>query len=522
MKKYPIIAILLIIGWNCSSFDLTDPQKSISPALMEEYISYLASDDLKGRNTPGEDLDSAAVYIAGRFESFGLQKVNDSYLQKVDLGYVSLGEKNHLSLMKNGEEIIFNIKDGYIPFEITGNRSAQGKLVFCGYGISAPDLNYDDYSGIDVSGKIVLLFKHVPREKDSSSMSKRTGYNEYSNLGYKVKNAVQRGASGVLIVNDPLNHLVLRPVGFPWPSLYKNIPKDALPLTIIAEKYNNVPVVQVGEKFIKDVFGSIENLKDLQSEIDSENKGFSKEYDSLIVSIGTSTIIKKAPAYNVIGFLEGSDPQLKNEVLVIGAHYDHVGIKKDTEAGMDSIANGADDNASGTAGVMAIAKAFSEMPSRPKRSILFITFSGEEKGLFGSKFYLDNPLFPLDKTVAMLNLDMIGRNDPDSLYIIGYSWSPDLKEITSKENEELGFKLIYDNDNYLGGSDHAPFIKDGIAALFYHSGLHKDYHKVTDEAKLIDFTKAARVSQLAFRVAFRIANESRKYKVTEKRKILIY
>ncbi len=516
MKKYLFSIILLFSAWNCSSFELSDSQKSISPAILEEYITYLASDDLKGRNTPGEYLDTAAVYIAEKFESFGLQKINDSYLQKVELGYISLGTENDFSINKDGKEIEFKLKDDFIPFEVTGNSSAKGNLIFCGYGISAPHLNYDDYAGADVKGKIVLLLRHVPQEKDSGSVFHGRGGYYYSRLSYKVENAFNRGASAVIFINDPLNHLSVRPVGYPWPSLYSLIPNNQLPLTLLTEEDNNIPVIEAGEKFINNVFGSVSNLKELQTKIDSEMKGFSAEYSDITVALRTSTAIIEAPAYNVAAFLEGSDPELKNEVVVIGAHYDHVGIKKGIEPGQDSIANGADDNASGTAGVIAIAKAFSGLENKPKRSILFITFSGEEKGLFGSKYYVDRPLFPLANTVAMLNLDMIGRNDPDSLFIFGHSWSPDLKEITSEENKESGLKLHFANDRYLGGSDHASFIKSGIAALFYHSGLHEDYHMVTDEVQKIDFTKAARISQLVFRTAYRIANESRKYLVKEK------
>jgi len=523
MRKYFLIIILPFLIWNCSSTStINDSQQVITPGLLEEYISYLASDELMGRNTPGPALDSAAAYIASKFESFGLQKINGSYFQKINLGYVSLGEKNHLNIIRNGTETILKIKDDFVPFDITGNSSTEGKLIFCGYGIEAPEYKYNDYANADVNGKIVLILKHEPRENDSASVFDGAEQSDYSDLNHKVKNAADKGASAVIVVNDPLNHSSLRPVGFPWPSLSKIIPKDAIPLTILNKKYKNIPVVQAGTELINIVFGSADNLKNLQKKIDAEMTGYSAEFDDITVSLGTSIIVDETPAYNVTAFLEGSDAALKNEVLVIGAHYDHSGVKKNTPAGEDSILNGADDNASGTAAMMSIAKAFSQMKTRPKRSILFIAFAGEEKGLFGSNFYLDNPLFPLENTVAMLNLDMIGRNHPDSVWINAHSRSPVLKKINEEENEEIGLTLVHRNEKSVGGSDHAPFIKKGITALFYHSGTHEDYHKVTDEASLINFEKAARISRLAFRTAFRIANESRRYKVTNKSTSLIY
>jgi aminopeptidase YwaD len=506
---------LITINWYCStSLNLNDVQQTISPVIMEKYISYLASDELMGRDTPSPYLDSAAAYIAREFESFGLQPVNGSWFQTINVGYVSLGEKNHLKLIIAGKEKNFSIKNDFIPYQNTGNITVEGDLIFCGYGISVPESGYDDYKDTDVAGKIVLLLRHIPRENDSAAIFNATEFAKYSSIDYKTSTAVNRGAVGVIVVNDPLNHASMRPVGYPWPSLSKVIPKDILPLTLI--KNVDVPVVNAGEEFVNYVFGNVENLKNIQKKIDEEITGYSMELPGMRVSLGTTIIIKEAPADNVIGFLEGTDPELKNEILVVGAHYDHVGYKKNTPAGEDSIYNGADDNASGTAGVMAIARAFSKLEQKPKRSVLFITFAGEERGLFGSRHYVDNPLFPLENTVAMLNLDMIGRNESNRLYVNAHSVSPQLKEINAEENEEVGMELLYNDSYSSGGSDHASFIDKGIAALFYHSGLHSDYHKPSDEADRIDFTKAARISQLAFRTAFRIANESTRYKVLSK------
>lgn len=221
---------------------------------------------------------------------------------------------------------------------------------------------------------------------------------------------------------------------------------------------------------------------------------------------------------NVVGFLEGSDPVLKKEVLIIGAHYDHVGPYKTPRFEQDSIYNGADDNASGTAGVMVNAKAFCALNERPKRSILFIAFGGEEKGLVGSAFYCKNPLFPLENTVAMLNMDMISRNDPNMVHIVASKKSPDLTKINEKENEKLGLKLDYGQDMFINSSDHAPFLAQGIPALFYFTGVTKVLHSPKDEADTIDSGKAEKIAKLVFYNAYYIANDNNRYQFNKEGK----
>jgi len=207
---------------------------------------------------------------------------------------------------------------------------------------------------------------------------------------------------------------------------------------------------------------------------------------------------------NVVGLLEGSDPDLKDEVVIIGAHYDHVGVFN------DSVYNGADDNASGTCGVIEIAEAFAESDKKPKKSILFIAFAGEEKGLFGSRYYVENPLFPLEKTAAMLNMDMISRNDPNEIAIIGSKYNPGLNEITQKENEKIGLKLSYDMDRFIFQSDHFPFMKEGVPVLFYNSKDHDDLHKPTDDVDKVLPVKMEKVTKLVFRTAWITANMKKK------------
>ncbi|MDP2208517.1 MAG: M20/M25/M40 family metallo-hydrolase [Bacteroidota bacterium] len=508
-----IITAILIASFAGCSFNIfrssLPGEKAITPQLIAKHINFLASDSLKGRNTPSPELDSAAEYIAKEFHSIGLSPVNDSYFQKLNLCVVKLDKDNHLKISKDRSEKLFQIKEEFTPFEMTGNKETNASVIFAGYGIDAPEYNYSDYSNIDVAGKIVFVLRHEPGEEDTNSVFDGVKSTAYSNVPRKVKTAIEKGAVGVLVATDPLNHTSLTPRGFPWPSLSKTIPEDALPMNLSMDESKKIPVVHVGEEVINLLFGNVDSLKNLQSEIDASFTSQSFQFENVSVNLKTTTIVTEKPARNVVGFLEGSDPVLKNEGVVIGAHCDHVGYKKKHEPDTDYIFNGADDNASGTSGVLAIAAAFTAMKTKPKRSVMFLTFAGEEKGLLGSEAYVENPLFSLEKTVVMLNLDMIGRNHEDTLFIIGSSRSPDVAAINAEENSFIGFTLAGNEERYVGGSDHASFMKKKVPALFYHTGTHADYHKVTDHADLIDMTKAAKVSQLAFRTAWRLANENK-------------
>lgn len=510
MKHIPTFFLLSVLFFGCSSSDTATRGglSLITPELMNKHISFLASDSLKGRKTPGAELDAAAHYIAQEFKDLGLQPLNGSYMQTVHLGKVDLGKDNRLIIKKDGREHSFTIKTEFTPFEMTGSKEVTSSIVFAGYGITAPEFNYDDYKGLDVNGKVVFILRHAPRENDPSAAFSSGSAGDYSQLNTKIKNAVKHGAKGVIVATDPLNHTLLSPRGFPWPSLSAFIPKDALPITLLSGEKDKIPVVQAGKEVIAELFGSVDSLKSLESEIDSKLTPESFEIAGTSVQLKTTTEVTETPASNVAGFLEGSDPVLKNELVIIGGHYDHVGYKNDHKPGEDYIYNGADDNASGTSGVMALARAFSSMQPRPKRSILFIAFAGEELGLLGSKAYTETPLFPLEKTVAMLNLDMIGRNNPDSLYIIGSSVCPRLSDLAKEENEKIGFKLGYSLEKFLNSSDQASFIAKGVPSIFFNTGETMDYHHVSDEVSTINMEKAARVARLAFLTALRIAEDS--------------
>jgi hypothetical protein len=483
----------------------------ITPELLQKNIDFLASDSLKGRNTPSPGLDTAAAFISRVFAKYGVKPVNGSYFQVFSLCSRNLGDSNSFSIKRQGIVTTFTLKSDYTPFEVSGSAEINGELVFAGYGITAPELKYDDYKYIDVKGKIVLIFKHEPRENDSLfKLFNGSEPTRYSNLNEKVLNARKHEAIGVMVVTEPLNNHSMKPKGFPWPALTKTIPADAAPVSFCHEHNEQIPVIHVGEEVIKCLFGSMDSLKAFQRSIDGclVNRPFS--IPDARISLRISIVSKeKYSTKNVVGLIEGTDSILKNEVVVIGAHYDHVGFLEKHKPDTDYIFNGADDNASGTSGVLAIAQAMASMKVKPRRSVLFLLFAGEEKGLYGSGWYVNHPLIPLNKTIAMLNLDMISRNAANKLELIGAKQSHSLERIVKKNNKTTRFMLT--SSKISGGSDHWNFYKKDIPVIFFFTGLHKDYHQVTDNPDRIDAQKAARVAQLIFLTAWDLSNSSYYY-----------
>lgn len=511
--------LFLVFSGSISVFAQNSSLKSgldaITAERMKAHVDFLASDELLGRNTPSAGLDTAAAYIVRKFEKYGVQPVNGTYFHPLPLIIRSLGSDNLVEITNNGVTKSLRIKTEFVPFDITANSEVSGNIVFAGYGITAPEYNYDDYAGIDVKGKVVLVMKHEPGEDDTASVFKGRDNTKYSFELTKMKIAREHGAVGMLVITDPLNHQLIIPRGFPWPSLSSILPNDALPM-VLSNDEPRIPVVHIGKEVASILFGSVDSLRNIQRTIDSNFKPMSKNFADVSVKIRTSINETPVNTSNIIGIIPGTDPKLKNEYLVIGAHYDHVGFEKNHKEGEDYIINGADDNASGTAGILGVAEAFSKLKEKPKRTVIFIAFAAEEKGLFGSEAYVNNPLVPLENTVAMINLDMISRNHPDSIFFEGAKYTPDLVKIAEAENNFIGFKILKDNEEYMGRSDHANFVKKKVPFLYFHSGEHPDYHTVRDNPDKINPEKVARVTQLVFRTAWYVANDSKRYTLIEK------
>ncbi|HDQ00243.1 MAG TPA: M20/M25/M40 family metallo-hydrolase [bacterium] len=489
--------------------------EAISADTMYQHVAFLASDAMRGRNTPSEELDQCAEYIANYFETCGLQTVStaNGYYQNFPLLKTRLeGPENQSFIVTiNGESFPQQIKNDFVPVYLTANRQVTAPVVFVGYSITAPELGYDDYQYMDVRDKIVLAFSHEPQENDSSSVFDGVKKTDHSKLVNKVLNAIDHGAVGFIYVTNPTRRF-RRPPNV-WPSLMKNVPEDAIPFTLGEKEENKIVVAQIGKKLAETLFSvSDRTMQQIHQQIDETLVPQSFELRGVTVTMNTQLEADEYQTQNVVGYLEGADPKLKQELIVIGGHYDHVGAADDT-----TIYNGADDNASGTAGVMAVARAFTACEQRPRRSILFMTFAGEEKGLFGSRYYVGtDPLFPLEQTVAMINLDMIGRNDTSAVSVYGWSRSPNLKQALLQANESVGISYKFaDETRMSGGSDHMSFARKQIPYLFFITGMHEDYHKPTDTVEKIIPEKMAQIARLVFGIVWQIANSDERPQFVE-------
>ncbi len=509
------ILISLIFSSQRSLAQISIPQQGLDAIIADEMLShvkFLASDEMMGRDTPSPELDSCAVYIVNYFSSLGLQPVAtaDKNFHHFSLLKTRLAGEQKLTLTVNGLEKPYEIKTDFVPLYLAANREVKAPVVFAGYGITAPEYNYDDYQSIDVKEKIVLVFSSEPQEKDSTSIFNGIKETDHSKLNDKVLNAIDHGAIGFIFVTNP-SHRFRRPPN-PWPSLMKTAPEEAIPFTLGEKEENKIVGVRIGKQLADDMMSACgKTMEEIYQRIDQELKPQSIELPGVIATIATSLESDSFKTQNVVAFLEGSDPKLKNEIVIIGGHYDHLGARDDT-----TIYCGADDNASGTAGVIAVAKAFASCKERPKRSILFMCFAGEEKGLFGSRYYAGtDPLFPIENTVAMLNMDMIGRNDTSAVDVSGCTRSPDLKAVFLKANETINLKVNFEDDKRIGGSDHASFFRKNIPFLAFHTGLHADYHRTTDTAEKIIPQKMAKVAQAVFASAWLVANMEARPKLIE-------
>jgi hypothetical protein len=356
-------------------------------------------------------------------------------------------------------------------------------VVFAGYGITAPEYNYDDYAGIDVKGKFVLVLAHEPQEFDEKSIFDGKIYTDHSQYYSKAANARRHGAAGVIVLFDRINHKTsaeeLEAFGD------TRGPTDA-----------GILFVQVKEQTVEPWFRAAgKDLMELEKGIDADVKPRSFAFKGVEVreNIDVERVVKTV--HNVLGYLPGES----DEYLVIGAHYDHLGL-----GGTYSLAPsltgtvhpGADDNASGTAGVIELARHFSALP-KPKRGILFMTYAGEELGLLGSSFYVNHPELPLDKAVTMINMDMIGRVRDGKLFIggagTGTTLRKDLDAITPRFPK---LHVDYSDNSGYGSSDHTEFTTKQVPVLFFFSGLHGDYHKPSDTWDKIDAPDAVEVLQL--------------------------
>ncbi|MBV6420548.1 MAG: hypothetical protein DAHOPDDO_01804 [Ignavibacteriaceae bacterium] len=472
-SKSLILTVLLFTISNIAVYNQQADNPEVTTEEIKEHISFLASDKLKGRDSGTEELFGAAVYISDEFKNYGLEPLfKDGFLQEFPfVKTIELTDKNSLSFSTNGSEVELKLREDYITVPFSGNTDVNASLVFAGFGISASDLNYDDYSGIDVKNKIVIVFRNTPEPAVAHS-----GFDAHSPLRKKSSVARDKGAAGIIFINPYDSNKTsddLVEFSFDRGGAMSDFSVQSVKRIFIEELLHNEGI----------------NLKDVYNKILESKKPSSFELKNSSAKISTEVKEVEAVSWNVAGYLEGKDPELKNELIIIGAHFDHLGMGGEGSlyrGDEPQIHNGADDNASGTTGVLELAEKFASRKNNLKRSIVFITFSGEELGLLGSNYFVNNLPFPVEDAITMVNIDMIGRLKDSSLIVYGTGTSSDWKDILNNNNK-YGFKLTF-NDEGFGPSDHSSFYGKKIPVLFFFTGTHEDYHKPSDDTEKINFT----------------------------------
>lgn len=472
----------------------------IDPKVYLDDVKFLASKDMRGRGDGSPELEKAAAYIARDFRQFGLKPLNGSeYYQAfpITLGG-KLGPANSLRLEDHGHNFSLRPAQDYIPFQFSAPATLDGTVVFAGYGITAPEYHYDDYAGLDVKGKLVLVLRHEPQEFDEHSVFAGREFTQHATFISKAVNAKMRGAAGVLLINDNANH-----------------PKETDELRKFGDEdgppNSGIAFLQVKEALVDGWFAEAgKNLNTIETGIDRDLKPESFAFPDSIRVAGRIDISRDVKTiHNVAGYLPGTDTT-SGEYVIIGAHYDHLGLGEHFSMAPSlagTIHPGADDNASGTAGVIELARWFSRQPKQ-KRGILFMCFAGEEWGLLGSEYYVEHPELPLGRAVAMINMDMIGRVRSGKLYIGGAATGTTFHELLNRITPKYGMNIDYSETSGYGSSDHSSFTAGKVPVLFFFSGLHSDYHKPSDTWDKIDAPDAVKVLSMVADVTDELRTET--------------
>lgn len=490
---------------------------SISADVISKHLHVLASPAFEGRETGTPGNAKAAQYIADQFAAAGIPKVSslNSYFQEVAFSNVSLKD---VSLSINGTQYA-HLKDFIVPAESLPENEIQfesNELIFLGYGID--DKSYSDYAGKSLAGKAIMIYKGEPVDENGKSwVTGSTQLSEWSaSLDMKLRAAAKHQVALVYVIEDQFRSKV---------SEQRMFALGGQTVMGIPEMKNSglAPHVLISSNSAGALMsGKSEKVIRRRDKIRAKGKPRSMKIP-VETKVSAKRTIVSTPGVNVLAYIEGTDPVLKDQVVVVSAHYDHLGKRG------DDIFYGADDNASGTSAVIAIASAFAEAKRQglgPRRSVLCMLVTGEEKGLLGSEFYVEFPVFPLENTVANVNIDMIGRSDDKHenrhyTYVIGADrMSTELHDINEAANEkytqlELDYTYNAENDpnRYYYRSDHYNFAKNGIPIIFYFSGAHEDYHRPTDTPDKIMFDRAASIAQLAFHTTWELVNRDGRIKV---------
>jgi len=490
-------------GWASCADDAPHPERPAGTPLtaaeerLKGDVTYLAADARDGRAPGTKGIEAAAEYIADVFKGAGLRPAPGAtgYFQPFSIsGRATLGAHQELALIgPDGQKIKGELRTDFIPLALgVGAALENVPVVFAGYGITAKDealkLDYDEFAGIDVKGTAVLLIRREPAPSDAKSPFHGEATTQYATFQHKATNAFQHGAVAVLMVNDlaslkgEKDQLLAFNAGFEA--------RSSVPFVMLTRDFADKLLIAAGDR----------SLSQLEKEINQDLKPCSHALKGWALS---EKIVIDKPGIetkNVVGVLEGAGPHA-DETVVIGGHYDHLGHGGMTSGSLaifsSDIHNGADDNASGTSMVLELARRLGARRDPPPRRVVFIAFSGEEKGLLGSQYYVSHPLFPLSSTVMMINCDMVGRlNTKNELTMIGTGTAPGIDALVDVLGKSAGLsiKKIAGMTDGFGGSDHQSFYEKNIPVLFAFTGIHGDYHRPSDDSDRINYSGMARIA----------------------------
>jgi len=498
---------------------------TISATQMKNYLSFIASDEMEGRDTPSRGLDTTAKFIAMNLTQWGFKPGGDNgtFLQRIDLKRDRIdGAQTRVEF--NGR--VLTQGTDYLPVGGAGNIS--GELVFVGSGWFVKSKEIDAYKGVEGSGKIAVVFgspNTPPRGVTRADYGKQgEGYMNATDYARKV------GAVGIIYVPDyqylanwERNRQRIMERGTTVVAKFQTSTSAPLPSIVVSPEVANS--ILSGEKA---------NLTAVLNASYGPNLPEPFALNAVKkISVTISSKSETVPTQNVVAIWEGTDPILKNEYVAVGAHYDHVGIC--APAGPDTICNGADDDGSGTTAILSMAEALAKAPTRPKRSVIFVWHCGEEKGLWGSRYFTEYPTVPLDHIVTQLNIDMIGRSKkegdtnprnkeltgPNDVYLIGSTMmSTELGELVQSVNKSylnIGYDTRYDDpadpNRFFFRSDHFNYARKGIPIIFFFDGVHEDYHQPGDSPDKIDYQKMEKITRTVYMTLWEVANRATRVKV---------
>ncbi|MDR8391354.1 M28 family peptidase [Aliifodinibius sp. S!AR15-10] len=534
----PILLFLSVTGISCAqtttiennTAQLLPYQDEIDTTYLKKHLSVLSHDSLQGRDTGSRGLKIAARYLADQYREMGLQPVGDedTYFQHFNLSAIKR-DSTVFELSRDGGLVDRSVESEQLTANFLrsfgGSDTLSGGIVFAGFGIEDPSRGINHLGNMDLEGKWVMVFQQIPHVVQGDTLIDPgvTGQTRFDTI---IK---EKRAAGILIIPAQMGEAGYQASANEITRLAYSEPNQ------YELKYleNGDPGLPMGYNMVKpsmaarilDIKEGPQALLKYRQQLINNINGFSPQQTGYFLTHIPYTSSPTMETKNVVALLEGSDPELKDEVVVLTSHYDHVGIGAPDSTG-DTIYNGADDDGSGTVALLNIAKALTQAKTddhAPKRSILFLHVSAEEKGLFGSRYYSDHPIFPMDKTVANINIDMIGRVDSthkaegvtDYAYIIG-------SEIISSELDSLmkvanaksgnitldkGYNDLQDPNQFYRRSDHWNFGRHRVPFAFFFTGVHEDYHRPSDEIHKIQFEKMARIIRTIYATTVVVANE---------------